>query len=126
MPRIPDISDAEWKVMKVLWGKSPLPAYDIVQTLGKSQHWHPNTTKTLLGRLRQKKALGIQKYKNLFLYRPLVSEDDCVQAESESFLQRFFGGSVKPLLVHFVKKQKLSAADLEELKQILENPDLEL
>jgi BlaI family penicillinase repressor len=50
----------------------------------------------------------------------LVSEEDCVHAESESFLQRLFGGSLKPLLVHYAKRQQLTAADLEELRKILE------
>lgn len=123
MARIPEISEAEWKVMKVLWAKSPQPAYDIVQALGESEDWHPNTIKTILNRLYRKKALGIQKYKNLYLYHPLVSEEDCVHAESESFLQRFFGGSLKPLLVHFARKEKLSAADLKELERILEQAE---
>lgn len=118
MPNIPAITEAEWKVMKVLWAKSPQPAYDIIQTLEHEQ-WHPNTIKTLLSRLQKKKALAVKKYKNLYLYSPLLSQEDCVHAESESFLERVFGGSVKPLLVHFAKKQKLSAADLEELKRIL-------
>jgi BlaI family penicillinase repressor len=120
MQRVPEISSAEWKVMKVLWQKAPQPAYDIIQALA-GEEWHPNTIKTILNRLCRKKALGVTKYKNLFLYRPLVSEEDCVQAESESFLERFFGGSVKPLLVHFARKQKLTAADLAELKRILDN-----
>ena len=119
MDKTPEISAAEWKVMKVLWTKAPQPAYDIVRELDGKEDWHPNTIKTILTRLVRKKALGITKYKNLFLYRPLVSEEDCVQAESESFLDRFFGGSVRPLLVHFARREKLSAADLEELKRIL-------
>ncbi len=119
MQRVPEISSAEWKVMKVLWQKAPQPAYDIIQALAEEE-WHPNTIKTILNRLCRKKALGVTKYKNLFLYQPLVSEEDCVQAESESFLERFFGGSVKPLLVHFARKQKLTAADLAELKRILD------
>ena len=105
--------------MKLLWAKAPQPAYDLVAALAESEAWHPNTVKTLLSRLHKKKALGVQKYKNLFLYFPLVSEEEIVHAESESFLQRLFGGSVKPLLVHFAKRQKLTAADLEELKSIL-------
>ncbi len=120
MAKIPCISEAEWKVMKLLWAKSPQGAYDIIEVLGKSEDWHPNTIKTILSRLHKKKALGVKKYKNLYLYYPLVSEEDCVHAESELFLQRLFGGSVKPLLVHFVKRQRLTAADLEELKRMLE------
>jgi BlaI family penicillinase repressor len=119
MPKPPPISEAEWKVMKVLWKESPLPAYDIVQALSRTEDWHPNTVKTLLSRLHKKKAVGVKRYKNLFLYHPLVTQEDCIHAESESFLDRVFGGSVKPLLVHFARKQKLSAADLEELKRIL-------
>ena len=121
MKNIPDISEAEWKIMKVLWNKAPQPAYDIIQALAGPEDWHPNTVKTMLNRLYQKKALGVKKYKNLYLYYPLVSEDDCVNVLSESFLQRFFGGAIKPLLVHFAKREKLTAADLEELKRMLES-----
>jgi BlaI family penicillinase repressor len=123
MAKIPSISEAEWKVMKVLWAKSPQGAYDIIEALAQAEDWHANTIKTLLSRLHKKKALGVQKYKNLFLYYPLVSEEDCVHAESESFLQRLFGGSAKPLLVHFAKKHKLSPADLDELRRILEGKE---
>ena len=123
MAKTPDITESEWKIMKVLWAKSPQPTYDIVEALSATENWHPNTVRTLLSRLFRKKALGVRKYKNLYLHYPLVSEEDCVQAESESFLDRVFGGSVKPLLVHFARKQKLTAADLEELKKILKGKD---
>ena len=40
MPQtIPDISESEWKIMKVLWKKSPQPAYDIIETLAASEAW---------------------------------------------------------------------------------------
>ena len=104
--------------MKVLWQKSPLAAFDIIQLLAAEQ-WHQNTIKTLLTRLVKKGALAADKYKNLHLYRPLVTEEDCIQVESESFLDRFFAGSVKPLLVHFAKQEKITPEDLEELRKIL-------
>jgi BlaI family penicillinase repressor len=119
MARIPVISESEWKVMKVLWARSPLPAFQIIAELAGTEDWHPNTVKTLLSRLHKKKALGVEQQKNLYLYRPLVSEADCVRTESESFLRRIFGGSVKPLLAHFVREQPLSSGDLEELRKLL-------
>ena len=118
MIKIPVITEAEWKVMKVLWARSPLSAYDVIQALA-SERWHANTVKTMLARLTKKKALSATPYKNLHNYAPLVTEADCVQAESNDFLQRFFGGSVKPLLVHFAKSRKLSQSDLDELRKIL-------
>lgn len=105
--------------MKLLWSASPQPAYDIAAALGKSEKWHPNTVKTLLSRLHKKKALGVKRHKNLYLYFPLVTEEECLRAESDSFVKRLFGGSVKPLLVHFAQQQKFSAADLDELKALL-------
>jgi BlaI family penicillinase repressor len=123
MPKPPTITDSEWKVMKLLWKKSPQPAYDLIQALSEKEQCHPNTIKTLLGRLVRKKALGTHKYKNLFRYYPLVTEEECIQAESENFVERLFNGSVKPLLVHFAKNKKLSKEDLEELRLILEGKD---
>ena len=116
----PLIADAEWKVMRVLWRKAPLGAYDIIQELRETESWHPNTIKTLLARLLKKRMLKARKYKNLFLYEPAISEEECLSAESETLLERWFGGSVQPLLVHFAKRKKMSKADLEELRRILE------
>jgi BlaI family penicillinase repressor len=118
--KTPLIADAEWKVMRVLWKKAPLGAYDIIQELAERESWHPNTIKTLLARLVKKGAIKARKYKNLFLYEPAISEEECIHAESETLLERWFGGAVQPLLVHFAKRKKMSKADLEELRRILE------
>lgn len=116
----PAISEAEWKVMKVLWHKSPQPAYDLIQQLGKTEQWKASTIKTLLARLCRKEVLGSRRYKNLYLYHPLVSEEDCLQVQSESFLERFFSGSVQTLLLHFVQREKLTKKELEELRKVLD------
>ena len=117
----PVIPEAEWKVMRVLWRKSPLSAYDIIQELAKDEKWHPNTIKTMLARLVRKKAVTARKYKNLFLYEPAISEDECIAAESDSFLARWFDGALQPLLVHFAKNKRLTKEDLDELRRILED-----
>jgi BlaI family penicillinase repressor len=117
---MPAISEAEWKVMKLLWNHSPQPAYDIIQQLTDAENWSNSTVKTLLARLYRKKAVGIRRYKNLFLYYPLVTEEACLQGESTSFVERFFDGSVKSLLLHFVQREKLTEKDLEELKKVLQ------
>ena len=118
--KTPAISESEWKVMQLLWKKAPQPAYDLIEQLSKTEEWHPNTIKTLLSRLQKKKAVGVTRYKNLFLYKPLVAQEECVRAETNTFLQRVFGGSIKPLLVHFVENENLSDAEIEELRRILQ------
>ncbi len=123
MNRKPRISDTEWEVMKIVWAKSPLPAQDIIDALSARDDWHPKTVKTLLSRLVKKGALGFRKEGRAYLYRPMVTESECVAAESDSFLDRVFGGSLKPLLAHFAETRKLSPAEISELKRLLKKSE---
>ncbi len=118
-PKPPAISEAEWKVMRVLWARAPRTAHEVTAALQEAEGWHPNTVKTLLTRLQRKHALSIQRQKNLFLYSPTVTEEACLGAASEGFLERLFGGSVQSLLTHFVRCRKLTRADVEALKRVL-------
>jgi len=121
MEKVPRISEAEWEVMKVVWAKGPCSAGEIIEALvGIDPGRHPKTIKTYLSRLTAKKALGFRKEGRGYLYRPLVTENECVKAVSESFLDRVFGGSLTPMLAHFVEQKKLSAGEIQELKQLLE------
>lgn len=121
MENTPNISAAEWEVMKICWLKStPCTANEIVKALEQSTDWKPNTIKTLIGRLVKKGALGFKEEGRVYIYNPLVTEQDCIQAESKFFLTRVFGGALKPMLVTFLQEEKLSQEDIEELKQLLE------
>jgi BlaI family transcriptional regulator, penicillinase repressor len=121
--RVPKISESEWEVMKVLWAKAPRSATEIIQALDAQADWHPKTVRTFLNRLVRKKALGFQKEGRAYLYQPLVKEAECVKAVSESFLDRVFGGALKPMLAHFVEQRKLTAAEVRDLKRLLETKE---
>jgi BlaI family penicillinase repressor len=123
MDQTPRISEAEWEVMKICWSKSPVTSQEVIEALASKHDWHPKTVKTLLNRLVKKRALGFEKDGRAYLYQPLVSENDCVSAESKSFLDRVFGGSLKPMLSHFVESRKLSPAEIAELKSLLKRRD---
>lgn len=121
MPDMPKISDTEWEIMNILWNKAPLTAAEVIEALQATDaSWHPKTAKTLLNRLVMKKALGFRKEGRGYLYRPLVRRETCVSAESESFLDRLFGGSLQPMIAHFVERKKLSRKEIEALKRLLE------
>lgn len=120
MPKPPQISDAEWEVMNVLWEAAPRTASEVADQLCERMNWHPKTVKTLLGRLVRKGALRYREEGNRYLYRPAVSRQTYVQQESRTFLERVFGGEATPMLVHFVKNTELTDEDIEELRKILE------
>ena len=120
MSSVPNISEAEWEVMKVLWNKSPLTAKEIIDHLDNKTDWKPKTIKTLISRLVKKEVLGFKPEGKIYLYYPLYKENECVKAEGKSFLNRIFGGSVKPMLAHFLEEEELSPSEIDELKKILE------
>ncbi len=120
MKIIPHISDSEWKVMKILWNKSPQTANEIIAKLAKSTDWKPTTIKTLLSRLVRKNALRYEKMNRTYHYYTLIPEKDCVKAESQSFLKKVYGGALKPLVANFLDLEQLTEEDIEELKHILE------
>lgn len=119
-PKPPQISDAEWEVMNVLWDDSPQTASEVADKLCERMRWHPKTVKTLLGRLVKKGVLRYREEGNRYLYSPAYARERLVAAESRSFVDRVFGGNATPALLHIVESMNLSAEDLEELRAILE------
>ena len=110
--------------MKVAWAQSPCSAGQIIESLTQlDPTWHPKTVKAFLNRLVRKGAIGFKSEGRAYLYRPLVKEEDCVAAASESFLERVFGGSLTPMLAHFVERKKLSEDELRELRRLLKSKD---
>lgn len=122
MKKVSKISETEWELMRVVWAQSPCSAGQIIEVLTRQDStWHPKTVKAFLNRLVRKGALGFKKESRAYLYRPLVKEQDCVAAASESFLERVFGGSLTPMLAHFVERKKLSEAEIRELRNVLKS-----
>ncbi|MBS4197951.1 BlaI/MecI/CopY family transcriptional regulator [Bacillus sp. FJAT-49870] len=106
--------------MQVLWKSDSLTISKIIHELTQSTDWKPKTIQTLVNRLVNKKVVGYQQEGRKRRYFALVSEEESIQNESKSFLQRIFGGALQPMLVHLVKTNKLSQDDVEELKRLLD------
>ncbi len=117
---LPQISEAEWEVMRLLWTQSPLTANQVVKALSTTKPWKPKTIKTLLSRLVKKKAAGFDRKGREYDYYPLVDEAECVRVESRSFLRRVYGGAAKPMLAAFIENEDLCTEDIDELRRILD------
>src|SRR5215471_21622612 len=106
MKDVPRISETEWELMRVVWGNHPVTGNEIIEALtALDPSWHPKTVRTLLARLVRKKALDYKANGRSYVYSPRVSEQECVATASESFLERVFGGSLRPMLAHFVERR---------------------
>ena len=120
MKEIPKISEAEWEVMKIIWGESPRTSNQIIESLESTKDWKPKTIKTLISRLVSKNALGFKEEGRKYLYYPLVNENECIRAENQTFLSKVYNGAIKNMLVSFLKESELSKEDIEDLKRILD------
>ena len=121
MEKLPNISESEWEVMKVIWSEHPITSGEVVKSLEDSTLWKPRTIKTLLNRLVDKGAVGREGKGKDYRYFPLIEKAVLVKAESQSFLKRVFGGSLKPMIATMVETEDLSPEDIEEIKQMFED-----
>src|SRR5688572_24599692 len=113
------ITDTVWAITLIVWKRHPVTAAHIIAALlAEDTTSHPTTARALLNRLVQKQALGYERSGRVYHYIPLVQEEECIAHQSESFLDRVFGGSFTPLLAHFVSRQRLKPAELDELRSI--------
>ncbi|SEG80013.1 BlaI/MecI/CopY family transcriptional regulator [Paenibacillus sp. UNC499MF] len=120
--KLPQITDAEWEVMKILWAREECPSSEIVKELTVTMDWSPKTIRTLLTRLVQKEAVGINKEESrrAQMFYPLVSEKEYLQSETKTFLQKLYGGAIKPMLANFLQEKKLTEQEINELKQLFD------
>jgi BlaI family penicillinase repressor len=121
MKPTPRLTETEWEIMRVVWDHHPITATDIIKRLvAGDPTWHPKTARAFLNRLVQKKVLDYEPRGRAYVYEPLVDERRCVAAESESFLERVFGGSLEPMLAYFVEQRRITKEDLRQLSDQLE------
>ena len=117
----PAISEAESRVMEVLWERAPQGSEELAEALRTETDWHENTVRTLLNRLIRKGAVRAEREGRRYLYAPVLTREQWQAHESRNLLDRVFGGKVAPLLVHFSRTEKLSAKDVAELRKLVES-----
>ncbi|SNT22049.1 BlaI family transcriptional regulator, penicillinase repressor [Anaerovirgula multivorans] len=116
---ISKISDAEWKVMEVVWKEHPVTAAEIIEELIVKTDWNRKTIHTLIRRLVQKKVLGVAK-EDPYVYYPLIEENFCKKEETKSFLEKVYNGSLQLLMANFLKNENLSKKEIKEIKNLLD------
>jgi len=114
------ISDAEWRVMRVVWQRKAATAAEVIEQLVPETGWNHRTVRTLLGRLVDKGALAADEQDNRYVYRPKVTQSRCVRQETQSFLDKVFDGDAAGLLTHFVRNEEIPPEQIGELKRLLD------
>ena len=110
---------AEWKVMKVVWRLKSCAARDVYEQMAHDNAWAPSTTKTVLRRLVDKGHLTATPVGTSYLYRPARPAWRSVAGAADTLLDNTMEGMDGKLLAYMVKKSKLTADDLTQLRALL-------
>lgn len=119
MSAYPQISEAEYEVMKIVWKYAPINTNEITEKLLATSSWSPKTIQTLIKRLVNKGVLSYEKEGRVFVYTPLVQECDYIGQASRSFLDRFYGGNITSMLSSFIENDRLSESEIDSLRSLL-------
>ena len=120
MPDPEEPTPAEWKVLTVVWERGRVAARDVVEALADETGWSTSTVKTLLRRLVEKGHLSTQTVGSSFLYSAARPPLRTLRRSAEALIERAADGAVGPLLAHLVRRSRLSARDLEQLRELIE------
>ena len=119
MSDLPQISEAEYEVMKIVWKHAPINTNEITEKLLQSTNWSPKTIQTLIKRLVTKGALTYEKQSRVFFYTPLVKESEYICQESNFFLNRYYDGDITAMLSAYIENDKLTEPEIETLRSLL-------
>jgi len=118
------ISEAEWSIMKVLWegcenSDRGMTLGEIIQKLANITDWSGTTIRTLIIRLAEKNAVGIDKTTGVYKYYPQSTKADSVKSEVDSFVERVFDGSAYGLMTTVAKDGEFTEEEKQEIIKLL-------
>ena len=119
------LTDGEWQVLCVLWdAEEGRTLGQVVEALRPRTGWSRNTALTYLTRMEAKGLVDIRKEDFPHRYRAAVSREDCAAAERRGLLERAYQGSAGKLVAAFLKDEKLTPQERDELRKLLDEMEV--
>jgi len=121
--RRPDLTDAEWKIMRLAWESRRVTAREVCDALEGETGWAYTTVKTLMDRLVAKRALEARLEGNTTRYVAALSRTKARRSAVKSLLDRAFDGAFAPLVHFLVEREKLTEEERAELLRMIEESE---
>lgn len=121
MPRKPSpaLTDAEARVMAVLWDRQTATVGDVVVSLAKQRPVSYSTVQTILRILEDKEYVAHDKVARAFIYRPLVDERQARRRALRHLAGRLFNGSPSLLVLNVLHDEEMDPDELRRLKKLI-------
>ena len=123
MPRKPSrtLTDAEARVMAVLWESQRASVADVVRALSRRRAVSYSTVQTILRILETKGYVAHDKVARAFIYRPLVDERQARRRALRHLASRLFKGSPSLLVLNVLEDERIDPDELRQLKKLIED-----
>ena|SRR5687768_1160859 len=118
--RSPALTDAEARVMAVLWRMETATVGDMVGTMSRKQPVSYSTVQTILRILEDKGYVVHDKVARAFIYRPIVDERQARRRALRHLASRLFDGSPSLLVMNVLDDEEMDPDELKRLKKLIE------
>ena len=119
--RSPALTDAEARVMSVLWHSQAATVGDVVAALHKGRPVNYSTVQTILRILETKGYVTHEKVARAFVYRPAVDARQARQRALRHLVTRLFNDSPSLLILNVLEDDQIDPAELKRLKKLIED-----
>ncbi|HUG91192.1 MAG TPA: BlaI/MecI/CopY family transcriptional regulator [Planctomycetaceae bacterium] len=114
------LSAGEIEILEMLWRRQPVSIAEAHQALGRKIGY--TTVQTRLNRLTAK-GLVRRSDERPARYSAAIAPEDVSRSDLDVLVERVNAGRVVPLVAHLVRDRKLSADEISELKQLIEDAE---
>lgn len=119
----PELTEAEWAILKVVWEKEPCAAGTVQEILQKSRNWAYSTVKGAMDRMAEKGFLKISKIRNLQLFSSTISQEQAQKGEFKKMLKRAFDDALTPMMQFLLENEEFSSNDLKQMRLMIEKAE---
>ena len=114
-----ELTKAEERIMQVIWKLQKAFVKDIIDELEEEPKPPYNTISSIVRLLEKKGYISYKAYGKTYEYFPAITKEDYTKTTFSKMFSGYFDSSPASLLSFMVKEEKLSAADIEELKALI-------
>jgi predicted transcriptional regulator len=119
----PTLTEAELRLMEVLWQNGPATVQEILQGLPETAPLAYNSVLTTIRILEQKGYVKHVKDGRAHVYTALVQRQEATRSEIRRLVNRFFGSSHELLVLNILEDQTVDAKELKRLRKMLEGSE---
>jgi BlaI family transcriptional regulator, penicillinase repressor len=114
------LTEAELRIMNVLWDKGPATVHDVLQALPSKPNLAYNSVLTIIRILETKGYVKHIKDKRAHIYISKIDRQDATRFEVRHLVSRFFGNSHERLLLNILEESSIDAEELARVRELLE------